>query len=59
VTLDPKSHHLNQNIYIAEGNSKHGFNILETFEDVPAVFEGEKCDLVKDPTLVEHFTPGS
>ena len=59
VSLDPKSHHLNQNIYIAEGNADHGFDILVTFTDVPAVFEADKCDLIENPGLAEHFTPES
>ena len=59
VSLDPKSHHLNQNIYIAEGNAEHGFDILVTFNDVPAAFEAEKCDLIKNPGIAEHFTPES
>lgn len=57
VTLEPGSHHLRQNIYIAEGNDKHGFNILETFTDVAPSYENEKCDLIANPKLAEHFSP--
>jgi len=57
VKLEPGSHHLRQNIYIAEGNDKHGFNIIETFSDVAPSYENEKCDLVANPALAEHFTP--
>lgn len=57
VKLEPGSHHLRQNIYIAEGDDKHGFSILETFTDVAPSYENEKCDLVANPKLAEHFSP--
>ncbi|EPJ49471.1 MAG: hypothetical protein OFPII_01360 [Osedax symbiont Rs1] len=57
VTIEGGSHHLRQNIYIAEGNDQHGFNIIKTFEDVAPSYENEKCDLVSNPKLVKHFTP--
>lgn len=57
VKLEPGSHHLRQNIYIAEGDDKHSFGIVETFKDVAPAYENEKCDLVANPTLAEHFTP--
>ncbi|BDU41153.1 urea ABC transporter substrate-binding protein [Vibrio nigripulchritudo] len=59
VTLQGGSHHLTQNIYIAEGNDKHGFNIINTFENVDAVYEGSTCDLISNPNLVAHFIPES
>jgi branched-chain amino acid transport system substrate-binding protein len=59
VTLEPGSHHLRQNIYIAEGDANHGFRILETIENAAPTYENEKCDLVANPTLVEHFSPGN
>jgi len=57
VTMDPGSHHLRQNIYIAEGDENHGFKIVEMFEDVAASYESKVCDLVSNPDLAEHFTP--
>ena len=57
VAMDPGSHHLRQNIYIAEGDANHGFNIIKTFKDVEATFENEKCNLISNPKLAEHFTP--
>jgi branched-chain amino acid transport system substrate-binding protein len=57
VTMEPGSHHLRQNIYIARGDTNHGFNIVETFEDAAPSYENEKCDLIANPNLVEHFTP--
>ena len=59
VKLEPGSHHLRQNIYIAEGDDKHSFTIVETFPDVAPTYENEKCDLIANPTLAEHFTPVS
>ncbi|WP_419913020.1 ABC transporter substrate-binding protein [Hoeflea sp.] len=57
VKLSPGSHHLVQNIYIAEGDNNHGFKIIETFENVAATYEDDKCDLIANPDLAEHFTP--
>lgn len=57
VSMDAGSHHLRQNIYIAEGDDNHGFNILETFENVGAEYENNVCDLVKFPDTVRHFVP--
>lgn len=57
VMLEPKSHHLRQNIYIAEGDDQHGFKIVETFTDAEPTYENEKCDLIANPDLAEHFTP--
>ncbi len=57
VTMEPGSHHLRQNIYIAEGDRNQGFRIVETFEDVAPSYENEMCDLVANPDLVAHFTP--
>ncbi|MET3602078.1 urea ABC transporter substrate-binding protein [Martelella mangrovi] len=57
VMLEPGSHHLRQNIYIVEGDANHGFTVLETFADVAPVYENEKCDLIANPDLVEHFSP--
>lgn len=57
VTVEGGSHHLRQNIYIAEGNDQHGFNIIKIFEDVAPRYENEQCDLITNPKLVKHFTP--
>lgn len=59
VMLEPGSHHLRQNIYIVEGDDNHSFKVLETVQDVPPVFENEKCDLIANPDLAEHFVPGT
>ncbi|HEY1722980.1 MAG TPA: ABC transporter substrate-binding protein [Magnetospirillaceae bacterium] len=57
VKLEAGSHHLRQNIYIAEGDAKHSFKIVETFKDVAPSYENEKCDLVAHPDTAEQFTP--
>lgn len=57
VTLEAGSHHLRQDIYIAEGDKNHGFEILQTFTDSAPNYENEKCDLIANPDLAEHFTP--
>ncbi len=57
VTLEPGSHHLRQNIYIASGNAEHGFDIVETFTDSAPTYENEVCNLIENPSLAEHFTP--
>jgi branched-chain amino acid transport system substrate-binding protein len=57
VELDGPSHHVAQNISIAEVNDERGFDIIETRESVPPSYEQEVCDLVEDPTTNEQFTP--
>lgn len=57
VTLEPGSHHLRQDIYIARGNDSNGFDIIETFPNSAPTYENEMCNLVEDPTIAEHFTP--
>lgn len=57
VTLEPGSHHLRQDIYIAKGNDENGFDIIQTFADSAPTYENEKCDLIANPTTAEHFTP--
>jgi branched-chain amino acid transport system substrate-binding protein len=57
VTLRPCSHHLRQNIYIARGNRRRGFDIMEVHKGVDPFFEDKVCDLIKHPETVEHFIP--
>ncbi len=57
VILEPKSHHLRQNIYIVEGDDNHGFKTVEVFEDVAPTYENEQCDLIANPKTAKHFTP--
>jgi branched-chain amino acid transport system substrate-binding protein len=57
VTLRPRSHHLRQNMYIARGNRKQGFDIIEIHKRVDPFFEDEVCDLINNPETAEHFIP--
>ncbi len=57
VTMDPGSHHVTQDISIAETNDQHGFTVTSTQENVPPSYEDEVCDLVKDPSTNQQFTP--
>lgn len=57
VTLEAGSHHLRQDIYIAEGDADHGFKIVQTFADSAPTYENDKCDLIANPKTAEHFTP--
>jgi len=57
VTLEPGSHHLKQNIFIVRGDANHSFQVIKTFEAAPPSYENEVCDLVKNPSLAQHFTP--
>ncbi|WP_282605778.1 ABC transporter substrate-binding protein [Pelagibius sp. Alg239-R121] len=57
VTLEPGSHHLRQDIYIAKGDNNHGFEIVQTFAGSAPTYENEKCNLIDNPDLAEHFSP--
>jgi len=57
VTMNPGSHHVTQNVSIAEANDKHGFKVLTTNADVPPAYENSVCDLQKNPTTNKQFTP--
>jgi len=57
VTLNPGSHHVTQNVYLAQGTASGEFEILETFENVAPSYENENCDLVKNPNTNKQFIP--
>jgi len=57
VTMDGPSHHVTQNITIAEANGAKGFEVLSTEEAVPPSFEQDVCDLISEPETNEQFTP--
>jgi urea transport system substrate-binding protein len=56
ITLDARSHHLVQRIFIAKGNDKRDFDIIETHDRVAPAFEQKVCDLIAQPQLAKHFT---
>jgi len=57
VKLSPGSHHLIQNIFVAEGDDNHGFRIVDEFANIKPSYEDQKCNLIENPDLAEHFTP--
>jgi branched-chain amino acid transport system substrate-binding protein len=57
VTIDPGSHHAVQSVSIAQTDGKSGFKVIETTPAVKPAFEMEKCNLLKNPTTNEQFTP--
>ncbi|MEG3754103.1 ABC transporter substrate-binding protein [Psychromonas arctica] len=57
VSVEPGSHHVKQNTYIAVGDDNYGFDIIKTFDAVAPSYENETCDLISNPKLVGHFTP--
>jgi branched-chain amino acid transport system substrate-binding protein len=57
VTMNPGSHHVTQNVSIAEANAHHGFKVLTTEADVPPAYENSVCDLRENPTTNKQFTP--
>jgi len=57
VTMDGPSHHLVQPVSLARANDSNGFDVFETFENIPPSFEQQSCDLVANPDTNEQFTP--
>ena len=57
VTLDGGSHHLVQPVSLARTNDSAGFDVFETFDNIPPSFEQESCDLIANPDINEQFTP--
>ncbi len=57
VTMDGPSHHVIQNISIADATGDQGFSVVSTQDAVPPSFEQDVCDLVSDPELNKQFTP--
>jgi urea transport system substrate-binding protein len=57
VTLDGKSHHVTQNVSIAQADGEKGFKVMQTRDAVPPSYEQSVCDLVSKPTTNKQFTP--
>lgn len=57
ITMDGKSHHLTQNISLAQVNDKQSYDIIETKQQVVPSFEQSVCNLIKDPSQNKQFTP--
>jgi len=56
VHLDGKTHHLTHNVNIAQTNSNHGFNIIQTLQAIGPDPQGQ-CDLIANPNQHTQFTP--
>jgi branched-chain amino acid transport system substrate-binding protein len=54
VTIDPKTHHCIQNVYLAELQEQE-FNILEAYEAQPPADTQLVCDLVANPDQATFF----
>ena len=57
VTLDPKTHHLIQNVSVAKVNKNHGFDIIKTYEGVAPVWHQQVIDLIGKPDTNTQFMP--
>lgn len=57
VTMNGGSHHVTQDVSIAQTNSSRGFTILSTAKNVPPSYENTVCNLIKNPSLNKQFTP--
>lgn len=56
VSMD-QSHHVTQNITIAEADGDGGWTVVKTVEEVAPAFEQESCDLAVDPSIDEQHMP--
>lgn len=57
VKLDGGSHHLIQNVYVAETDENKGFDVIDRQQSVPPSYEQEVCDLIANPNQNTQFTP--
>lgn len=57
IEVDGPSHHVVQPVSLAETDGTGGLKVLETADAVEPRFEMESCDLIKDPSINEQFTP--
>jgi len=60
LSLDPATHHLNHNIYLAEVMDEHEIKFIDTAENVEPEWLGERCSLDTESTwedpVSEFFT---
>jgi len=54
VTVDPKTHHVTRNVYLADLEERK-FIILETYPQQPPADTQAVCDLVKNPNDNQHY----
>ena len=59
VKADGATNHLIRPMYIAKGNKKHGFDIVQTIDNVAPEYEQSVCNLIKNPGTHRQFVPTS
>lgn len=57
IKSDAATHHLFYTMHLAAVNDKHGWNILETYEDVPPSDDAKYCNLIKNPNQHTQYQP--
>lgn len=59
VTINGASHHVVQNVVVAEGTAEGNFRVLEVDNQVAPAFEESKCNLIKSPTTNTQYIPSN
>jgi branched-chain amino acid transport system substrate-binding protein len=57
VVLDGGSHHVSQDVSIAQTDGHKGFKVIDTAKVVPPSYENQVCNLKSNPTTNKQFTP--
>jgi urea transport system substrate-binding protein len=57
ISLDPQSHHVVHTVHLARVNDRHGFDIIETFDNLEPSDTKQVCDLIAKPDQHTQFTP--
>ncbi len=58
ITFDGPSHHVIQQVSLAQTNDSQGFDVIATYDDIPPTWEQDTCDLIANPNTDQQFTPG-
>lgn len=59
VSIDPRTHHLVQNVHLAQAGASRGFTLIGAQDAVVPAYERSVCDLVARPTVARQFTPSA
>ena len=57
VKMDPASHHTIFTMHLAAVNNKRGWNVIESFPNIPPTETMQLCDLIKNPNQHTQFQP--
>ena len=57
VATEPKSHHKIMTMHLAALNDEQGWDIIESYEDVPPSDTMQRCDLIANPDTHTQFQP--